>query len=135
MQQALAPRLEVAHAAAVLAQARRQRVQQAGGAVAQRLHQEGGVAQVGHVCFVRDQRVGRQRVLGPHLEVGPGGGQGGAAERVAVLLQQQGGHLLQQHGVVALKGLEDVVVAAQGAQPVHLQQPGQRGTHLSSWPA
>ena len=43
--------------------------------------------------LVRDQRVGRQAVLGPDLEVAPGGGQRGAAERVTILLEQQGGHL------------------------------------------
>lgn len=43
-------RLELSQPPAVLAQARRQRVQQAGGAVAQRTHQKGGVAQVRHVC-------------------------------------------------------------------------------------
>ena len=41
--------LELSQPPAVLAQARRQRVQQAGGAVAQRPHQEGGVAQVRHI--------------------------------------------------------------------------------------
>ena len=50
VQQALVPGVELAQPARVLAQARRQGVQQARSAVAQRAGEEGGVAQVVRVC-------------------------------------------------------------------------------------
>ncbi|KFM28972.1 hypothetical protein F751_6491 [Auxenochlorella protothecoides] len=118
VEQAPVPGLEGAVAARVLAQTRGHGVQHARSAVAQRGDEEARVAQVAWRGVVREQRVGGQRVAQRSAQVGPGGGERGAAEGVAVLLEQQASHLLQQDGVVALKGLKDVVVGAQGAQTV-----------------
>lgn len=80
---------------------------------------EGGVAQVASVRLVGGQGVGWQLVSSPVPHVGVGCADRCLGEAVLVALQQQARNLLQQDCVVALEGLEDVVVRAPGPQAVH----------------